>query len=601
MSTPTCLSRRNVDADILVDFAAVCGQAGRKQSHPGIRIMPSTTVSLASGTRIEFWARALTEAPVLTFHIGETPVFQTPLMARHWDYFTYHHRESCEAAIAWDPTSVEVAFAYAYDPKTVNDTGIELWEFSASGLNRWSGQRIDELLRADPARPQLHFSPLLNWMNDPVGLCKLGDTWHLFYQFHPVGTDWGPMHWGHATSKNLLHWTHLPVFLHPAQNLWRMGATGGAFSGNAFIDRNGDPCFYYTERLPAYDLFQGYREVQKIARADKSLLKANSVSPLIEDRPAGVAHDFRDPKVWWDAAAEAYRMVLGASIDGDPAVLLYGSSDGLNWNYLRPLYRAAPHFKAQGARAVECPDFFSLDGKWVLIMGFVGYTEPETGRHNLLFALSGDFVGDVFTPQSRDLQTLDFGTDFYAMQSFNADGRQIAFAWLFNWEDRKPAGSPYSGELSLPRELHLDTQNRLCLRAADEFGDSIFGTALASDGSGDIKLRDAPFSIRLDGKLDQARITATQIGALCFEVTIEQGIVSVRLPQDDGSISYSAVIGEATDLRLVHDCGIVEIFIDGGAICGTRRSYTNASPDRLAILTIASVSVRERSDCGVGV
>ena len=223
-------------------------------------------------------------------------------------------------------------------------------------------------------------------------------------------------------------------------------------------------------------------------------------------------------------------------------------------------------------------------------------SESWTARVALLFALVGDYVGDVFTPHSPELQMLDFGTDFYAMQSFEADGRQIAFAWLFNWENRKPAGSPYSGELSLPRELHLDTQNRLCLPAAGEFDAVDFQAVLASTEPHKFELNRATFKINLDGPLDQTHITAMQNGALCFEVIIERGVISVRLPQDDGSISYHAQIGSAADLRLVHDCGIIEIFLDSGAICGTRRNYTNVSPDSLNIISNASISVRERSD-----
>lgn len=213
-------------------------------------------------------------------------------------------------------------------------------------ITRRTGADIDAWMRTDPDRPAMHFSPIRQWMNDPNGLCRIGDTWHMFYQFHPAGTDWGPMHWGHATSKDLFTWTHMPVFLHPEQNFWALGATGGAFSGNAFRDRDGSDLFFYTERLPAYDLFEGYREVQKIARPGRGLIKAETITQVPAARPDGVTHDFRDPKVWWDAGAGAYRMVLGAALDGDPAVLLYGSDNLLDWTCLGPLYRAPARFRA---------------------------------------------------------------------------------------------------------------------------------------------------------------------------------------------------------------------------------------------------------------
>lgn len=102
-------------------------------------------------------------------------------------------------------------------------------------------------------------------------------------------------------------------------------------------------------------------------------------------------------------------------------------------------------------------------------MGFVGRTDPVSSRHNLFYALVGDFEDDRFVPHSDALQLLDFGTDFYAMQSFEAEARQIAIAWLFNGEDRKPPGSPYSGEMSLPRELSISADGRLRMTPVQEF------------------------------------------------------------------------------------------------------------------------------------
>lgn len=545
---------------------------------------------LPNGYRLEFWASG---DGFFRISRDADTLWQVPSFSGHPEFYTYHHREACEVTVEWDNPEA-ILWAYGNDPQTVQATGITVWEFGADGVKQRTGPEIDAWMRAEPARPQMHYAPIRQWMNDPNGLCKVGDIWHLFYQFHPAGTDWGPMHWGHATSRNLFDWMHLPVFLHPEQNCWRLGATGGAFSGNAFQDRDGSRMFFYTERLPAYDLFKGYREVQKIARPAPDLITAEAISLAIEQRPDGVEHDFRDPKVWWDDGAQAYRMVLGAALHGDPAVLLYGSDDLRNWRYLGPLYRAPSRFRAEGARAVECPDFFQLDGNWVLIMGFVGHTDPASGRHNLLYALVGAFEGDSFLPGSADLQLLDFGTDFYAMQTFEADGRQIGLAWLFNWEDRKPAGSPYSGEMSLPRALSLDQDNRLCMRPAAELDAAWPSSPLNPVSDGIYKLGEAPLDLTLDGPLAGTTITATQDGALSFEVRVDAGILSTRLPQDDGSIRYSADIGFAKDLRIIHDRGIVEVFAADGAVCGTRRNYTKIAPDQLLVRTISEVSASVR-------
>ena len=546
------------------------------------------TLRFETGTRLELWAQGPGFVRIM---IGGTLVWQVPAFPEQPGFFKYHHREASEVTVEWDHPEA-ILWAYTYLPGEVQDTGISMWEFGKEAITRRQGAEIDAWMRADPDRPVMHFSPIRQWMNDPNGLCKVNDTWHMFYQFHPAGTDWGPMHWGHATSGDLFNWTHLPVFLHPEQNLWQLGATGGAFSGNAFQDRDGSRMFFYTERLPAYDLFSGYREIQKIARPGANFAQAETTATVIEARPDGVHHDFRDPKVWWDDTAGAYRMVLGAALEGDPTVLLYGSDNLIDWTYIRPLYRAPDHFKKEGARAVECPDFFKLKDKWVLVMGFVGHTEPDTGRHNLLYALVGDFVEDQFVPASSNLQLLDFGTDFYAMQSFEADGRQIAIAWLFNWEYRKPPGSPYSGELSLPRELSLSDEGLLCMTPVAEL-DAAWPTDVLQPES-ETDLKDAPFDLRLTGPLEGTTVRASQSGSLSFEISVSDNILNVTLPQDDGSIRYHADVTGAQDLRVFHDRGVIEIFAKSGAICGTRRSYQNIAPDKLDVITDAKFAVLGR-------
>jgi beta-fructofuranosidase len=556
------------------------------------------TVNLAAGYVLEFWARG---PGFIRITQGGALLWQVPALSDHVDFFTYRQAQPGDIVVEWD-NSEAMLFAYGYDPATVAETGITIWEFSADGLTLATGPEIDAWMRADPARPVMHFSPIRQWMNDPNGLCKVGATWHMFYQFHPAGTEWGPMHWGHATSTDLFTWVHQPVFLHPDQNRWRLGATGGAFSGSAFEDRDGSRMFFYTERLPAYDLFSGYTEIQKLARPDPGLLHAASTETVIDTRPEddGVAHDFRDPKVWWDEAAGAYRMVLGAALHGDPAVLLYGSVDLRHWTYLGPLFRAPQQYRERGARAVECPDFFQLGGKWVMVMSFVGYTEPASGRHNLLFALIGEFRDDKFIPETGDLQLLDFGTDFYAMQSFAAAGRRLAVAWLFNWEDRKPAGSPYSGEMSLPRELRLDRAGRLCMLPVAELDAAWPATAVTGMPDGSFALADLPFELALAGDLDGTRIVATQKGAPAFELLITGGRLAVRLPQDDGAIVYEVPLASATDLRILHDRGIIEVFAGHGAICGTRRNYTNVAPDKVVVTSAARFVLAERRAAAAG-
>ena len=546
--------------------------------------MHQIALNLPANARIELWARARGNGiDSFCIQCGSETVYHIPALPSYFDFFHYNHREASEVTLSWDPMQIEVSYAYSYDPSTVATHGITLWEFVPEGLILRTGHAIHAWMAEDLMRPKLHFSPPRMWMNDPNGLCKISNTWHLFYQFHPNSVDWGPMYWGHAISQDLFHWTHQPVFLHPEQNLARLDATGGAFSGTALCSPNQQVAFYYTERYPAYDHFKGYREVQKRAQASRDLVRVTNIETVISTRPPGVEHDFRDPKVWWEEQVGQYRMILGASLFDDPAVLLYGSPDGKDWDYLGPLYVAPTHFRKNKARSVECPDFFQLDGRWVLVMGFLGYAEPETGRRHLLYALIGEFDGHHFRPTGSNLQLLDFGADFYAMQSFEADGRRIAHAWLFNWETRRPGPSQYSGELALPRELEIDEKGRLCMLPVIELEQTAAFISQSGADSGTYCLPDTPFAISLSGKIEGTTILATQAGKPSFNIIIQGGLISIVLSQDDGKKKYTARALDPRDLTIVHDRGIIEIFVDRGAICGTRRNYTNVKPDEIRI------------------
>ncbi|THK38394.1 glycoside hydrolase family 32 protein [Ensifer sp. MPMI2T] len=541
----------------------------------------SLKLDVRRGTRFEFWARrkpATSEeehagGEVFALRADERIVYRIAALPPYFQFYAYTHHTNEPLTLEWDENAIELSLFYHFDPANVVEEGVTFLELRGGRLTARPKEAWPAWYQSDPDRPQLRFSPFQAWMNDPNGLCFVNGRYHLLYQFHPVEAEWGPMHWGHAVSDDLYRWTHLPVFLHPEQNLWSLGATGGAFSGSAFVGPDGDLSFYYTERLPAYDLFKDYKEVQKQIVPSTDLLRPEANRLVLVDGPPGSAHDFRDPKVWYDATRGGYRMVLGAAIDGDPAVLLYGSKDGADWKFLSVLYRAPEHFRRHGARCVECPDFFGLEDRFVLVMGFVGYTEPETGRHNLLYAQVGTFEDDRFLPLTPTLQELDFGTDFYAMQSFRAKERQIAFAWLFNWEFRKPAGSPYSGELSLPRVLGLDAQLRLTM-LPEEGCRALRSRALTQAAPGHFICEPGkPIELSLGGALNEIRIVGRGGDGESFTIAHVLGRLQVSVAEDAGEIEYRSTPLELKNLTLFFDRGVLEIFANDGVICGTRRTY----------------------------
>ena len=546
------------------------------------RLPRCETVELAPGTRLDLWVRAgARPGPGLEIRAGGRTVYRIPTPARHVEHYHYDHPGG-PAEIGWDPEALEVTFAYSHHPDTVAEAGITLWEVGADGLRRSEGAAITR-----DGRPGLHLSPPRGWMNDPNGACFVGDRWHLFYQFHPGGTGWGPMHWGHATSRDLLHWTHLPVFLHPEQNLGRLGASGGAFSGSACAGPEG-LSLYYTERRPGYHLTEGYTEVQKRVWPDDRLLAPERVRTVLTDRPDGVAQDFRDPKVWWDEGAVAYRMVLGAAVDGCPAVLLFGSDDGTGWRSLGTIWRAEPRFRADGARAAECPDLFRIDGTWVLIVGLIGHVDPGSGRRDPLFAVTGDFDGTRFSPTGAP-QHLDFGAGLYAMQTAERDGRRIAFAWMPDAAEVGP--SPlYRGEMGLPREVGLAT-GRLCLPFARE---ALADEAWQPASVGPVP--DAPLRLELAGPLDGTRIEALADGRVIWSVTVADGRAEIVLPQATDGIRRRSERGAMQALTLMVDRWLVEAVFDGGRIAGSVRSVPAVAPDVLRVESGAEVRLFTRAD-----
>jgi beta-fructofuranosidase len=151
--------------------------------------------------------------------------------------------------------------------------------------------------------------------------------------------------------------------------------------------------------------------------------------------------------------------------------------------------------------------------------------------------------------------------------------------------------------MSLPRELSLTADGLLAMEPAREVDDAWPAERLLPASENSYPLPPEPFDLRLEGGLDRTRISAFQTGELSFEILVKNGVVSIRLPQDDGKIRYEARVEDAQDLRVVFDRGIVETFVGCGAICGTRRSYQGIQPDTLEIETEATteVFVRNRS------
>ncbi len=317
----------------------------------------------------------------------------------------------------------------------------------------------------EPWRPQYHYSPPQAWMNDPNGLVYAGGEYHLFYQYHPYSTVWGPMHWGHAVSRDLLHWQPLPIALCPDQH-------GAIFSGSVVVDTANtshlgsrtQPAMValFTYHDPAREQAATDVESQGLAfslDAGRTWTKY-AANPVLTDPKV---RDFRDPKVFWDQPRKHWLMTLAV---GDH-VAFYSSPDLKHWRH------DGDFGQNWGAHTGvwECPDLIQLPiegesaSRYVLLVS-VGKGGPNGGSATQYF--TGDFDGKRFTPDipvqgaapAETPRWLDYGTDDYAGSTWNGgaegDQRTLFLGWMSNWQYAKQVPTEsWRSAMTLPRELRL--------------------------------------------------------------------------------------------------------------------------------------------------
>lgn len=332
-------------------------------------------------------------------------------------------------------------------------------------------------------RPHFHFTPKNNWMNDPNGMFYFNGKYHLYFQHYPDQNVWGPMHWGHAVSEDMVHWEEKPIALYP-------DSLGYIFSGSAVVDHNNTSGFGQEGATPIVAMFTHHDmekekaqrvdvETQSIAYSlDEGLTWTKYKANPVIDNPN--IRDFRDPKVFWHETTQKWVMVLAAH----DRVMIYGSTNLKEWEFLSEFGQNVGNHDG----VWECPDLFQLpvegqeEQKYVLLVSN-SRNKPNSGSATQYFV--GEFDGTSFEMDASFAQELnqkqnfwmDFGKDNYAGVSWqniqSPQGQKYLMGWMSNWEyATKVPTEGWRSAMTIARELHLksiDSSYRLVSNPVSSF------------------------------------------------------------------------------------------------------------------------------------
>jgi len=444
-------------------------------------------------------------------------------------------------------------------------------------------------------RLQYHFAPEAHWMNDPNGLVYHDGTYHLFYQYYPEDIVWGPMHWGHATSEDLLHWKHHPIALYPDDH-------GLIFSGSAVVDVNNSSGFGTSENPPMVAIFT-YHSMEKEKAGDVKYQTQGMAYSLdqgetwtkyadnpIIDNPG--MKDFRDPKVFWHEPSKQWILVLVA---GDHAKF-YKSQNLKEWTWMSDFGK---NLGAHGG-VWECPDLFPLkvnegeEEKWVLFIS-INPGAPNGGSGTQYFV--GDFDGNSFSTEQKEELWIDYGRDNYAGVTYNnvPDNKRVFIGWMSNWDyARNTPTEVWRSSMTLPRELSLGkdetgyflknppiegiksiiskdtiikdidltvefkTEVPSMMEANINFDVQLskeFHMAIGNDAEG--------FSFHIDPKNRIMTFDRSNSGNVAFEESFAKGVQVMPYTPVETSV----------DVQVYMDQSSVEIFVDGGRYVFTNQIF----------------------------
>ena len=464
-----------------------------------------------------------------------------------------------------------------------------------------SQKALRQKVASDPLRPQYHLLPASNWMNDPNGPIFFRGRYHMFHQYNPKGAVWGNMNWAHATSPDMVHWFHEPIALAPTPSGYDRD---GVFSGSAVLD-GGTPTVIYTGVLPPgsdaeatlRDGKHVWREVQCLAVAkDDELLTWNKLpEPVIASPPPGLrVTGFRDPVMWREG--DSWMLILGSGFKNrGGAILLYRSPDLRRWTYLHTLVEAPGNGKqtvnsVDNGEMWECPDFFPLGDKHVLLISTMGK----------VFWKVGTYKDQRFSPEKEGV--VDWGAYYAAKSMPDRDGNRILWGWIPETRpEAEHSAAGWAGAMSLPRVLSLNAENELQMEVApavqqlrrshsgfsgnmnsarQKVLDSVRITDLAAELSVEFQLKPwQAFSLRLSPESGEDFAVIT-----CVDKTegreIRVNNLVAPLSGAPGSVR----------LRIFLDASVLEVFANGATVMTVRVYRVPSGPLHLSFEGEAEVN-----------
>ncbi len=463
-----------------------------------------------------------------------------------------------------------------------------------------AGASVDALASSlcDRWYPAYHIAARAGWINDPNGLVYHNGRYHVFYQHHPYGTQWGPMHWGHVSSADMVQWDREPIALAPSIEADR----DGCWSGSCVTGDDGRLYAFYTGNhwLDDPAISRAHLQVQCAAVSDDGVhfQKLGVVVPNHER-----LGNFRDPKVW--RQGDVWCMIVGQqSRENRGQISLYTSSDLLTWEYAGILYQSPDPC----VRMLECPDLFCLDGRWVLCFSAMGM-KPQgyvaRNRNNAGYVVGSWELGRPFEAHT-DFRPLDWGHNYYAPQSFVASGdRRVMYGWISDLTFDTPSmADGWCGQLTLPRELALRDDDVLLSNPVHEVDQlfcepQVFG-AVSLGADQELQIASDLRRGLIDVTCDLAASTAERVGLRVHQTAngchlfvaydAQTGCVVADLRcTETGKRGYRAapVTGDTLRLRVYLDNGAVEVYANDGEAVLSELSFPGSGPCA-AVLTSES-------------